>query len=179
MVGTEGEEVVAAPGRGGGLGEELERRDVVLRRAGGERREGARAVQQVVVLLVVGDDEARRLSDAFWAKRFEGPYDPHENLGMARELSRVNGQWRTSLITDPPDGKMPLSERGRKLVAEEQAMLNSTTSDSYETRKWQERCLAGPGSRQRQLPFAAPAPAAAPPPGALPHEAPSPRSCGR
>ena len=95
--------------------------------------------------LVVGDEEARKLSDAFWARRFEGLYDPHENLGMARQLSRVNGEWRTSLITDPPDGKMPLTERARKLVAEEQAGFASTTPDSYETRKWQERCLAGPG----------------------------------
>src|SRR5262245_56114392 len=36
--------------------------------------------------LVVGDEEARKLSDAFWAKRFGELYDPHENLGMAREL---------------------------------------------------------------------------------------------
>jgi hypothetical protein len=95
--------------------------------------------------LVVDDDEAKKLSDAFWAKRFEGLYDPHENLGMARQLSRVNGQWRTSTLTEPPDGKMPLSEKARKLIAEENAQINSTTPDSYETRKWQERCLAGPG----------------------------------
>jgi hypothetical protein len=95
--------------------------------------------------LVVGDEEARKLSDTFWTKRFEGLYDPHENLGMARQLSRVNGQWRAGMLTDPPDGKMPLTERARKLVAEEQAGFNSTTPDSYETRKWQERCLAGPG----------------------------------
>ena len=95
--------------------------------------------------LVVDDAEAKKLSDAFWAKRFEGLYDPHENLGMARQLSRVNGQWRTSTLTEPPDGKMPLSEKARKLIAEENAQINSITPESYETRKWQERCLAGPG----------------------------------
>ena len=96
--------------------------------------------------LVVGDEEARRLADAFWVKRFENPlYDPHENLGMGRTLSRVNGEWRSSLITQPADGKAPLTEAGRKLVSDERAMTSSAVSESYETRPWKERCITGPG----------------------------------
>jgi len=96
--------------------------------------------------LVVDDAEAKRLSDAYWSQHFEDSpvYDPHENLGMARNLSRVNGEWRTGLVTEPPDGKIPLTEAGRKLLAASRTAYDGPPRADYETRPWKERCLAGP-----------------------------------
>lgn len=58
------------------------------------------------------------------------------------EMTRINGQVRTSLIVDPPDGKMPYSETGRAKL--KQAMQNVFSAfDDPEARPSTERCLAG------------------------------------
>jgi hypothetical protein len=57
-------------------------------------------------------------------------------------LSRINGEIRTSLIVDPPDGRMPYSEAGRaKLKKLQGEVLNGF--DGPEARPATERCLAG------------------------------------
>jgi hypothetical protein len=58
------------------------------------------------------------------------------------EMTRIGGQMRTSLIVDPPDGKMPYSEAGRaKLKALQAAVF--ANFDGPEARPSTERCLAG------------------------------------
>jgi hypothetical protein len=94
--------------------------------------------------LVVGDDEAKLLADAFWEGRFKNQpvYDPNENLGLARVLPKVNGEWRSSQITDPPDGKAPVTERARQLVGERRARMDARP-DGPEARGLIERCIGG------------------------------------
>ena len=61
------------------------------------------------------------------------------------ELARVDGQKRTSLIADPPDGKVPaLTPEGRARQAA-RALL-STRFDRVQDRPLGERCLLGFGS---------------------------------
>jgi hypothetical protein len=56
---------------------------------------------------------------------------------------RVVGTRRTSLIVDPPDGKMPpLTPEGQKRSAERRAAAKTHgPADSYEDRSLQERCI--------------------------------------
>ncbi len=58
------------------------------------------------------------------------------------EMTRINGQIRTSLIVDPPDGKMPYSEAGRARLKALQAGVFAEF-DGPEARPSTERCLAG------------------------------------
>jgi len=50
---------------------------------------------------------------------------------------------RTSLITDPPDGRVPplTAEAGRRAAAEAEAARHPSAFDSYETRPLSERCI--------------------------------------
>lgn len=58
------------------------------------------------------------------------------------DMTRINGQIRTSLIVDPPSGKMPYSDAGRaRLRALQAAVL--ADFDGPESRPSTERCLAG------------------------------------
>lgn len=58
------------------------------------------------------------------------------------EMTRINGQVRTSLIIDPPDGKMPYSDAGRAKLKQLQRDVFSVF-DGPESRPSTERCLAG------------------------------------
>jgi hypothetical protein len=61
---------------------------------------------------------------------------------LGARLFRINGEIRTSVVVDPPDGKLPYGEAGR-------AMLNARTAatlrefDGPEGRPTPERCLTG------------------------------------
>jgi len=61
---------------------------------------------------------------------------------FGEDLTRINGQIRTSLIVDPPSGKMPYSEAGREKLRALQAAV-MVDFDGPETRPSTERCLAG------------------------------------
>jgi hypothetical protein len=58
------------------------------------------------------------------------------------EMTRINGEVRTSLIVDPPDGKMPYSDAGRTKLKRLQQQVFSAF-DGPEARPATERCLAG------------------------------------
>src|SRR6202011_2553289 len=61
------------------------------------------------------------------------------------ELARVDGVKRTSLIIDPPDGRMPaLTPEARQRNAN--MMRNFLNYDSVKTRPLSERCIIGFGS---------------------------------
>jgi len=70
--------------------------------------------------------------------------------------TRINGKWRTSIITDPPDGRFPsLTAKGKEIAARN-ALHNRSTGDAFwlkeglnpgpfddpELRPLTERCLA-------------------------------------
>ncbi len=57
-------------------------------------------------------------------------------------MTRINGEIRTSLIVDPPDGRMPYSDAGRATLRQLQGEV-MTGFDGPEARPATERCLAG------------------------------------
>src|SRR5689334_11307679 len=91
---------------------------------------------------VVGDEEARRLSNEVWEKRLAGVYDPNENLGLSRNLPRVNGELRTAQVTDPPDNKVPNTKAAADLIAASRARKDARP-DGPEDRSLMERCIGG------------------------------------
>jgi hypothetical protein len=61
---------------------------------------------------------------------------------IGTRMTRIGGEIRTSLIVDPPSGKLPYSEQGRALLgARQKAVLQDY--DGPEIRPSPERCLAG------------------------------------
>src|SRR6476620_3555279 len=59
-----------------------------------------------VETLVVDAEQAKAVAAAIRAHR-PAVADPDIQLDDIQQLARVNGQYRTSVIVDPPDGKMP------------------------------------------------------------------------
>ena len=76
------------------------------------------------------------------------PGDPTGAPGVFLEagdsLARVNGEFRTSWIVDPADGQLPLSEEGRRRVAQARAFAQraGAPSDPEALQPW-DRCLIG------------------------------------
>lgn len=106
------------------------------------RMQGARS-------LVVSDAEARAISDAMvrWAYS-DGAgviIDPDFFVANVTDLLRVDGEWRTSLITSPADGVQHYTDLGKKLEAAYIARRDGTPNDP-EARPLFERCLVGVGS---------------------------------
>ena len=61
---------------------------------------------------------------------------------VTSEMLRINGEIRTSIIVDPPNGKMPLNAEGKARLAKfRDDMLN--IYDDPEARPGPERCLSG------------------------------------
>jgi hypothetical protein len=59
--------------------------------------------------------------------------------------ANVKGTWRTSWIVDPPNGQMPLSEAGRKLLSGGGSRGRGSGYDNPEERAAGERCIVGFG----------------------------------
>jgi hypothetical protein len=95
--------------------------------------------------LVVGDVEAQALSANLFGAFTGGTVtDPGDLLAMGRSLPSVNGEWRTSMIISPDDGKSPLTAEGQRLNAQEAARAMAIP-DGHEQRPWGERCLGSTG----------------------------------
>lgn len=60
-------------------------------------------------------------------------------------FAKINGEIRSSWIVDPPNGKIPYSDAGKK-VFEENLHFVRNTFDGPESRPMAERCLVGFGS---------------------------------
>lgn len=106
------------------------------------RMEGARS-------LVVSDKEAKALSDGMvkWANS-EGAgvvIDPDFFVSNVTALSKVKGEWRTSLITTPADGVQHYTEFGKKVESTYKARRDGVPNNPEE-RPLFERCMVGVGS---------------------------------
>lgn len=79
--------------------------------------------------------------------------DPDIQHQGVSELAVVNGQKRTSIIAYPADGRLPFTEKGRK-VADHGYWLDQNGFDNPEERPGFERCTAGFGQPPiRQIPL--------------------------
>jgi hypothetical protein len=112
--------------------------------------------------LVIDKDQAQRVEKmrAEYAERDSKPTDPDAPAPKAGQdvggynafwadagtnFAEINGEIRSSWIVDPPSGKLPYSEAGRKTFDTELAFIRGTF-DGPETRPMAERCLVGFGS---------------------------------
>ena len=101
----------------------------------------------------IDDAEATTLLKAFHERRrasFPALYDPDEDKVEMR-LPRLNGRWLTTVVSDPPDGKVPLTPEGQKRMdafRAEAGLVNrgrEPPAPGPESRNLAERCLKGPG----------------------------------
>lgn len=69
--------------------------------------------------------------------------DPDAIAADNQELLMVGGEWRTSIVTLPVDGKLPLSEAGRERI---KIASDGWALDGPEGRPPFERCLTGTGN---------------------------------
>ncbi len=65
-------------------------------------------------------------------------------MDQGDRLAVVNGEIRTSILVDPPSGRLPISDAGRANVAA--AMQRRQSYDGPEVRPLGERCMVGFGS---------------------------------
>ena len=69
--------------------------------------------------------------------------------------TNVSADRRTSLVVDPPDGKVPpLTEAAQQRMAARQAYLRDHSADSWEDRNIGERCILGFNSGPPMIPSA-------------------------
>lgn len=92
--------------------------------------------------LVVAPELAETIARAIQAGFREGNTDPETLWTDDMGLARVNGEYRTSQITQPEYGRIPFSELGRSL-SREQTRLDEEGFDGPEQRELSERCLSG------------------------------------
>jgi hypothetical protein len=102
--------------------------------------------------LAADDAQAAALAAVVYA-RLRSPEmgvqaDPDTFNANVTTLNRVNGQWRTSMIIDPPDGKLPFTAKGRQMIADAsryKVLAEGPGGEGPEGRAVFERCLAGSG----------------------------------
>src|SRR6185436_478384 len=70
--------------------------------------------------------------------------DPDVLAGNVRNLMRVDGEYRTSLVVEPADGKAPFTEEGQRLVEQTRRQV-PMLPDGPEARSEFERCISGHG----------------------------------
>lgn len=97
--------------------------------------------------LVLNEAEAAKLtSDILARAEKNNPLDPELAAPDAKSLAIVRGEFRSSLIIDPPDGKLPYTDKGRA------AARNYITGlDGPEQRMTTERCIGGVGWAPLQI----------------------------
>jgi hypothetical protein len=70
--------------------------------------------------------------------------DPQVFVDDIQELAKVRGEYRTSIVVDPPNGRMPFTKSGLEMLAKINAR-NDTKFDNPEERPFAERCLENLG----------------------------------
>jgi hypothetical protein len=88
--------------------------------------------------LVVTPEQARTLAATIRAK-IPTVIDPDVQLHDIQQLAMVRGEYRTSVIVDPADGRMPFTQKGLELAASVEA--RNKQYDDPEQRPLAERCL--------------------------------------
>lgn len=103
-----------------------------------ERVEGAKS-------LVVSDAEAAALAQAALKRRLDTVriVDPNSNFHDADQLPRVRGEWRTSVVVEPPTGIAPMTAAARKFQADAARENLSASAGDGELRLFAERCIRG------------------------------------
>jgi hypothetical protein len=96
--------------------------------------------------LAVGEAEAKALGEGAYTRLTTrgAADDPNVSWSNIRGLLQVNGEWRTSQITSPGDGKLPLTQLGKDMLASNTAAM-AARPDGPEARSESERCIAGTG----------------------------------
>lgn len=99
--------------------------------------DGPTTTEERAAAFVVGNPEAFQAdnSDGVGARVSEW-------WEFGEDMTRIGGEIRTSLIVDPPDGKMPYSGAGRAKMKQLMAAVFANF-DGPEARPSTERCLAG------------------------------------
>ncbi len=93
--------------------------------------------------LVATPEQAEKLVAAIRGK-MSGLVDPDVFVHDISQLAMVKGQYRTSLIVDPANGRLPYTKAGLDLVAKVSAR-NEQQFDNPEERPLAERCLENLG----------------------------------
>ena len=93
--------------------------------------------------LVATPEQAGKLVEAIRGK-MSPLVDPDVFVHDIRQLAMVKGQYRTSIIVDPPNGRLPYTKAGLDLVTKVSAR-NEQQFDNPEERPWSERCLENLG----------------------------------
>ena len=91
----------------------------------------------------IADPEARE-KRLYQTNREPGYIHYDNNMWLRTSVPKGLTSRRTSLITDPKDGKLPplTQEAARRAAAEAEASRKPSAFDSYETRPLPERCIA-------------------------------------
>jgi hypothetical protein len=93
--------------------------------------------------LVATPEQAEKLVAAIRGK-MSPLVDPDVFVHDIGQLAMVKGRYRTSIIVDPPNGRLPYTKAGLDLVAKINAR-NEQQFDNPEERPWAERCLENLG----------------------------------
>jgi hypothetical protein len=87
-------------------------------------------------------DPEKGAPSAGYAPRSQGGVLSYNEFWYERG-NRVTEDRRTSLIVDPPDGRIPFTDATRKRNAELAQINNSSFADSYADRSLADRCIIG------------------------------------
>jgi hypothetical protein len=96
-----------------------------------------------VANLIATPDQAQALVAAIRSK-IPAVIDPDFDIHDIRQLAMVKGQYRTSIIVEPADGRLPYTKAGLDLVSVVSAR-DEKQFDNPEERPWAERCLENLG----------------------------------
>src|SRR5262245_36808278 len=96
-----------------------------------------------VASLVANREQAEALAKTMRALA-PAVIDPQFQLDNVGHLAMVKGEYRTSVIVDPVDGRMPFTEAGNKLAVSIEAR-NEQAFDHPEQRPLSERCMENLG----------------------------------
>ena len=86
-------------------------------------------------------EEARRLNLAATEETDDAPGDTGTYNVEWFDRGEVSPNLRTSLIVDPPDGRLPLTDAARRRLAEERAYREEHPADSWLDRTPWDRCI--------------------------------------
>jgi hypothetical protein len=96
-----------------------------------------------VDMLVATPEQAQALVAGI-RKQIPAVIDPDVTLYDIKQLAMVKGEYRTSMIVEPKDGRLPYTKAGLELLARIRAR-DGQQFDGPEQRPWAERCLENLG----------------------------------